>query len=723
MDYDFGSADLPIGDEDVGLEGFNNQQLAVVGATGGGQSVDEGSDMGDRDGDDDGNTGGPGGGPVIGSVPQRLPREVIPATPFAGVYRSLFTLNHPTNGNLHLLQHVNCSYLSTPGHAPTITQLKQHAQSLVILIKQLTISTLAAPIDNANLGVPPIIKFNDGESYDFLNDLRKPYTGPEDDALRLHHNMPLPNVLNLLEEEHIEARHGKAARPARVKIWDMCPLHHSEATPVNQKSLPYATHQTLISHANECLELLDHEYSAKGGLLAILPKKEEKEDREAAESTILGQLILYVQRLVQRVHDLERCYANAMDVIAGEAVVPHQALSRMGPDGRQGREMVYPQDRFVLVNAGNDLYSYMNDEFDRRERVDEAVMANYKRMGLTGEALWQNRGGREYSRGIVALDINTRYYRLKNDPLKTIFVIPAHAQHPNTKVTRDMESQPTVVSVVKPIWPERQSTWELKNRADLDAFKKLKAEHATGLADLENYKDTQAVLELSLELAQGEARKWKQKYEETVELLGGDDRDNAHDVLMQVKETEKLREDLEAAKAAVQRERDQVEQERTVARNAKTKMISAERDHQLNLKAKVETHDRWLGEEKSKITAQTAEAGKIATEVADRLRNAWLKQIRETAIINTHLNHLREELRKEFLKLDINIDARLNEPANQVPDDTAERIGLRWGDEIGQVARGASSQGRILGEANGKSSAILSFRPRISCTLPSQRAS
>lgn len=699
MDFDIALKDVPMGDAAAAVGGGGPQGAGMTGAIPAYAGNSNGDGDSDEDGDADGvvfaDEDGDGVtnalvGPVVGPVPQRFPKEVVPATPFAGVYRSRFTLNHPSNQNLHLLQHVNCSYLSTPNLAPTITQLKQHAQSLVILIKQLTTSTLGAPIDNRNLGLHPSVAFNDGETYDFLNDLRKPYKGPEDGAHILHHNMPQTNLINLLEEEFIEARHGKAAHPARINIRDICPLQYSEKTPVNQPSLPYATHQTLISHANEVLELLDHEYSAKGGLLSILPTKDEKEDREAAESTILGQLILYIQRLVQRVHDLERCYANAMDVIAGEAVVPHQALSKMGPDARQGRELVYPQDRFILVNAGNDLYGYMSDEFDRRERVDEAVMANYKRMGLTGEALWENRGGREYSRGIVAIDVNTRYYRLKHDPLKTIFVLPAHAQHPNTKVTRDMESQPTVVSVVKPIWPERQSTWELKHRGDLDAFKKLKAEHAKCLADHENYKETQTVMELSLELAQGEARKYKQRYEECVETSTGNNDANRHNLLLQMAEVRKLREELNAAKAGAQREKDQAEKDRLEISRAKTAMQSAERDHAENLKGKQQMFDRFLDDERKKVEANTADAGKVGTELAEKLRNAWMNQIQETAVINAYLEQLYRVMERRTRVLGQELDHRFQDGyaatvANAVPSDQVRQIADRWGQEIVRV--------------------------------------
>ena len=65
--------------------------------------------------------------------------------------------------------------------------------------------------------------------------------------------------------------------------------------------------------------------------------------------------------------------------------------------------------------------------------MDEA----YKFHGVMGERLWEKRGGAEFARGITAIDVVTRYYRLRDDPLKTNFVIPAYQAHPGTKVTRD----------------------------------------------------------------------------------------------------------------------------------------------------------------------------------------------------------------------------------------------------------------------------------------------
>ena len=103
------------------------------------------------------------------------------------------------------------------------------------------------------------------------------------------------------------------------------------------------------------LEYLDYEYLAKGGLLGILPPEEDEEDRENAGGTLFGQFIL--QCLVEILHYLERLYANALVVIAGKTVAPHQFLSRLGQGGRKPRRMAYPQGSFVLINTSDDVYS------------------------------------------------------------------------------------------------------------------------------------------------------------------------------------------------------------------------------------------------------------------------------------------------------------------------------------------------------------------------------
>lgn len=130
----------------------------------------------------------------------------------------------------------------------------------------------------------------------------------------------------------------------------------------------------------------------------------------------------------------------------------------------------------MLVNAGQDVWDFLDQEFRERERVDEVVKEGYLRDGAMGQALWAERGGKEYLRGITAVDITTRYFRLRNDPLKTVFVIPAWERHPGVKATVEMEKVPTVVSVSKPVWPERQSLWEQRERGRLEEVKRLERE-------------------------------------------------------------------------------------------------------------------------------------------------------------------------------------------------------------------------------------------------------
>ncbi|RDW80466.1 hypothetical protein BP5796_05164 [Coleophoma crateriformis] len=395
---------------------------------------------------------------VIGSVPAhriKNPAEFVPATPFAGPYRSHLTdlsLEYSPD-LLRSLPHVNCSYLSSKDYIPTLEQLKQHAQSLTILIRELSVSSQAGLIDNQNIKIPdehgelmPIKSFKQDETFDWLNDLRNSYSNDQ-----IHHKLPLTSVTNTIEADDRGIR-------------DICPLDSTLKSEPNMPSQPWATHQNLIKHANEVLELIDHEYGAKGGLLGILHTNVgDEEQREFAETTLLGQMILFIQHLIHRVSELERLYANACDLIADQAVIPSQTLSRLGADGRQGREQVYPQDRFILANAGQDVWEYLSREFDKQEADQEAIRRQNFRDGVTAD-------DRAFDPGVNILDVNTRYFRLKStvdDAKKTIFIIPAYQRHPNTEVTREQEKAPLVISAVKPVNPERASLWELRNRDKL----------------------------------------------------------------------------------------------------------------------------------------------------------------------------------------------------------------------------------------------------------------
>lgn len=613
------------------------------------------------------------GVPKMGNVPTpKYTSGSIPRTRFADEYRSTLTLEAKAHATavLPLLTHVNCSYLSSYGIAPTLTELKQHAQSIIVLIKNLTVSTNAAFIDNRNLQgkMNDAASFHDGETYDFLNDLTKHYDGPTTPELLTHHSMPLNAALNTVEiaqvipvqtacacaaskqapmpitgltplAGHNNPNATTRGIPAHEILRDICPLHSSFYTPINGPSLPYAQHQALISHANEVLELLDHEYSAKGGLLSILPPKEQVEDRKLAETTLLGQLILYMQRLVQRVHDLERLYANATDALASEAVVPSQALSRLGPDGRKGRELVYPQDRFVLVNAGEDLFNFLSYEFDKKDITDELVMKNNKKFGTTGEAVWQERGGREFSRGITAIDVVTRYYRIRGNEkegrgIKTIFIIPAHAEHPGVAVTREMEKQPTVVSVVKPVWPERQSIWEMKNRSDLQDLKILQRENQRlkDEKEIDDNKNTLATLEL--ELKRAKIRKLQSDVEDRDIALKKPE-NAAKDELFKkhVTVANKKEEDADKIRRQNEADREATKAARAESETLRNQLRDQAREYEKNLAALRKQDAAERAARTQQLREADERAATVAAELEQKLKAVWQKQIKETQVI------------------------------------------------------------------------------------------
>jgi len=89
-------------------------------------------------------------------------------------------------------------------------QLKQHAQSLAVLIREMSVSPhRMGVIDGADANVPG---FQDNEKFDWLNDLQKMYTCEDN-----HHNQPLTSILNLIESS-----------PETGVVRERCPLHEIE---------------------------------------------------------------------------------------------------------------------------------------------------------------------------------------------------------------------------------------------------------------------------------------------------------------------------------------------------------------------------------------------------------------------------------------------------------------------------------------------------------------
>lgn len=401
------------------------------------------------------------------------------ATDYSIPYLSAWSRIHDNPVSKNILRHMGCTYMGTEGIPPTLLALKQHAQSLAVLIAHLNPSVNSGRVDAKAFDYDPgsILDAGNGNKYreyvdkperrmglndafDWLADLSVPYHN--DDA---NHHKPLNALVN-----EVKDRHDVLGTTYHCPLADVPPREKGDKRQneylKNVSPRPYASHHNLVMHANECLERLDHEFSATGGIMSLIPEEgrgANAPELRDAQNSLLGQMLSWMQALVLRSHELEMNAGAWADALAREAVVPLQHLSLTGPDGRSGREIAYPQDRWVLVNAGDDVWNYLHDTLDRQEALVEAKEQEWLRGGLVSRRAWmQERGGYQYARGLVVVDVNTRYYRLQGQGRSTIFVLPAWEHHPGVEWTREMqrEAKPKVVSVVTPKFPERATEFE-----------------------------------------------------------------------------------------------------------------------------------------------------------------------------------------------------------------------------------------------------------------------
>ncbi|KAI7783961.1 hypothetical protein LA080_010986 [Diaporthe eres] len=407
-----------------------------------------------------------------------------PATDHAIPYQSEWSRLHDDEATKATLRHLGCNYLGTPGCPPTLIALKRHAQSLAVLIARLSPSVRTGKVDgnpifddrqvgrdqygaaNIQHSVEGRLELND--AFDWLADLSQPYNN--DDP---NHHKPL----NILSNE-VSGRHEVAGTEFKCPIESFPvrePLEqraHPYLPDVSQ--LPHASHHLLAMHANQCLELLDHEFSNTGGILSLIPEEGQganSAELKAAQNSLLGQLLLYVQSLALRNHEMDMTNAKLTDALASEAVVPLQHLSVLGPDGRSGREIAYPQDRWVLVNAGDDVWAHLHDAMDREEAALDVREHEWAQedAGLGGDSVWSTeRSQGRHARGLVAVDIRSRFYRLQGQGRSTIFVLPAFATQPSTEWSErlDRYSKPTVVGTVAPRTVQRATDYQKRQDRD-----------------------------------------------------------------------------------------------------------------------------------------------------------------------------------------------------------------------------------------------------------------
>ncbi|RWA12504.1 hypothetical protein EKO27_g2593 [Xylaria grammica] len=456
----------------------------------------------------------PAPAPQVTEVYDKM-KGFLKSTHWSKPYYSSLVHNNPQLPH-HLLEHVNCTYLSTPGRAPTLLALKQHAQSLAVLISLLAPSQYGGTFEPPHDGkVNADAPFAAEQAFDWLNDLQVHYN-TEDRA----HKKPLNALVNLIKSN------SDTTGPKWHCPLDKTGLEFPEKHPFQQYR-PYESHLTLLMHANEILERLDHEYSAMGGILGIIPLASENVDEgqglRQAKTTLVGQWILYTQHLVVRMHELEIAYGNSLDLLANEAVVPMQHMSIHGPDGRSGREIVFPQDRWILANAGEDVYSFIHQMLDRAETHQDAQDDAFEEQKVLGDAAYSSNDGLKY-RGIVKVDLNTRFYRLRGSGHGPLFILPAFGDRPNTKHTRDIERRPTVIAIPQPDHKSSVGSWESKHK-DVDSrLLKLSIDNSNLNAKVEQ-------LETSVKLRDREIERMNATAKQYDDTLSKEERDQARQIV------------------------------------------------------------------------------------------------------------------------------------------------------------------------------------------------
>ncbi|KAH6855832.1 hypothetical protein B0I37DRAFT_350969 [Chaetomium sp. MPI-CAGE-AT-0009] len=448
-------------------------------------------------------------------------RGYIKGTDYSLPYFSQWSRLHEAEASDGLLRHVSCGYLSTQGVPPTLLALKQHAQSLCVLIHALNPTLKSGEIASgspakagpkqkgqegqegqAAAAAEDVLgfKYKLNDAFDFLADLSVPYTN--DDP---NHHKPLTGLGN-----EVRGRHEVLGTTYH------CPFAESKPRGRGEKQKPYANHHNLIMHANACLERLDHEFSSTGGLMSLLPTTtttttsssdpgpSHPDDLTNARNSLLGQWLHFTQTLVARMHELERAYGNALDALAGEAAIPHQSLASLGPDGRAtGRVVAFPQDRWVLANAGDDVFETIHRLLDQEEALAQARDRVWRRNGAVGDRLWsgpptttptQRTRARDYARGIVPVDITTRYYRLAGSGHTTLFVVPAWEHHPGVEASRAAAAEPTVVACPMPKFPERATELEKRYAASINRAQQVEREALRAREELERVRGEVGVL-------------------------------------------------------------------------------------------------------------------------------------------------------------------------------------------------------------------------------------
>ncbi|KAK7217376.1 hypothetical protein V2G26_005379 [Clonostachys chloroleuca] len=408
-----------------------------------------------------------GENPYLAEIPVPNPQRRIGATTWSTSYEC--DLIDTSNGiftqeDLRLLSHVNCSYLSS-GTAPTLLSLKQHAQSLAILIKKISVST-------SQVFIGADAQTVENEAFDWLGDLSKSYENNDK-----NHNLPLHALQNQIASEN-----------EVLGVTHHCPLTIRKNIGGSARGRlrlpPYESGHGLLMHANECLELLDDDFGETGGLLSMLPSNSDADSEQmaAARNTLIGQWLIHHQHLAFRQRELEVDLANLTDILAKEASIPHQLINYPPQENDQRTER---QDRYILTNIGDDVTNLIHDLLDKKEVEDQDHLRLSEARGV------HSRG---HVKGIVQQDVVSRVSRLKGQGREApIFILPYSEQHPGTLATRKAERKtPEIRLVARKPNQEVERRWAFEREMADEKARELERLHGQYAILYHHYQQQQA---------------------------------------------------------------------------------------------------------------------------------------------------------------------------------------------------------------------------------------
>ena len=203
------------------------------------------------------------------------------------------------------------------------------------------------------------------------------------------------------------------------------------------------TTERLIEHANAILTVLDDRFAEAGGLLAILPAPGEgglAHNREAS-STLLGQWIVYTRKLAVRIAEYEEEIAGLREVMRVQA--EHVAVRARQTPNQHGesamRNMVFPQDRYVLAGLSQRLWDEIIATLDgRRRAMNSQEASRTAKAFLRGDGPFGTDGPEGGDENIVSwIDTKSRLYRIRGH--ETVFIIPAFGLNPEADAVREIE--------------------------------------------------------------------------------------------------------------------------------------------------------------------------------------------------------------------------------------------------------------------------------------------